>query len=182
MPINKICAAQCSTCNHTTKADQHIVIRRNYLAELSRKHSGTGPGLRYYLDRLDHIEDGILPLVIVMDTPLTTPIFSCEGHKNRNEPYVMFVVLPGKECEFQRFASNLMRTLPHEFVGMRFEQRLEAIEAGKEPFIDWRVIIDVPTERLRSPKSVASRNRSEILRYARFIRTELRKWQEGRPP
>lgn len=155
--------------------DRYINRRRTYLAELASKQNSV---LRYYRDALDDIETGILPLVYALDTPLTTPIFSCQGHWiERSEPYVRFVVLPGKELEFQRFVSNLVRTVPLQFLGMRFEQRLQPMHIDLEPFIDWQMTIEIPFNRIRSPKSYAIRSQYDICRYAEFMIDEMGRWQ-----
>jgi len=154
---------------------RNIKRKRVFLAGLSSRRNGS---LGYYTDVLDDIEPGIIPLVRALDTHLTTPIFSCQGHWiSRQEPYVMFIVLPGKEWEFQRFILNLVRTAPEQFMGMRFGHRLQPQRFGTGPFIDWKMTLEVYFEKFRSPKSFEIRSQNEIFRYAKLIIDEMRKWQ-----
>lgn len=141
-----------------------------------------GAQLHYYRDVLDHIEPGVLPLVKALDTELTTPIYSCEGHRDkRKEPYIVFVVLPNRKRLFNRFISSQLETTPLEYSYMQFFYRQRPARHGNGPFIDWRITLDVAGGQWESAKAFAEFQQAEIPKYAAFFKTRFAQWGQKQP-
>lgn len=118
--------------------------RKAFLGTLATKRNCR---ICHYTDALDTIEPGILPLVLALDTGITTPIYSCEGHwQERKEPYVQFVVLPGKESDYRRALSRYLEHAPSECRDVTIVHRHKPRRSGGGPFIDWKIVIDVPAD------------------------------------
>ncbi len=153
--------------------------RRRFLARECRKR-GCRPGfLRHYTDVTD-IEPGILPLVEVLNSPFTTPIFSCQGHwECQSRPYVRFLVLPGNKRCFRRLLNHVLNEDPPPRILLQFRQRLHPRVGPTGPFIDWEITLQFAPEAQPSAQAFARTRYRWVSEAARYLRRQFR-WSEGR--
>lgn len=151
-----------------------LADRRAFLAAVGRKR---GSRLHHYTEVLDTLEAGIVPLVRAFDNGLTTPIFSCEGHwEPRSEPYVTFLVLPGRKRQFGQFLTYILNETPLNRACFRFVHRHHPRRGNHGPFIDWSVSLSVPFGCITAAGEYAEFRRISVARFAGHFRREFRRF------
>jgi hypothetical protein len=150
--------------------------RRGFLAAVGRERGGR---LDHYTDVLGALDPGIVPLVRAFDNAVATPIFSCEGHwERRSEPYVTFLVLPGRRCQFDRFLTRILNETPSSLACFQFVHRHHPKRAGNGPFIDWSVSLSIPFGCITAAEAYAEFKRTTIARFACYFRRQFSRFDE----
>ncbi len=139
-----------------------------------------GTPVYHFSEVKTQIEPGILPLVKAFDSDLTTPIFSCEGHADRKQdPYVVFIVLPGKQRQFTHFLQFVLRNTPYEHMDLRFVHRHKPMRFGMGPFVDWWFSIDIPDSIFKDKNAFDGYRIKKINAHAKHIARCFRAFSSG---
>jgi len=148
-----------------------LIKRKAFIDRLAARRGGR---IYHYTEALKAIEPGILPLVKVFETIMTTPIFSCAGHwDEKSEPNVMFVVLPGKKALFQKFLDGIMVSTPDNCHTMEFSHSYRCKRYGYGPFIDWHIEIKMPWYQICSARKYEAVRNELVQRYAKYLKARF---------
>lgn len=154
----------------------NLECRKAFLGELSYYRNAP---ICHYTEVIDLIEPRILPLVQAFDSHMTTPIYSCEGHWHKKKaPSVTFAVLPGQNHHFYGFVTALLENTPKELVFFSFfhRHRPKRFPGGPGPFVDWKLVMDVPFPGLKAENDFTSFQETVIPKYAEFFENKLNNW------
>ena len=141
--------------------------KQEYLKQLSGDRNTNS--YKYYTTAKDDIDPIILPLVKVLNNPITVTLFSCEGHfAVRRDPQILFGVLPDRRKQWNTLLRMFLETVYAEHsvhyatIFRRYHPKTYGTRDKKprRDFVDWQLVVRIPDDAFRS-RRVFTRYRNE---------------------